>query len=37
MDEKDHLGEKLRLKELWEEDRYFGERDREALATLKAH
>ena len=37
MDEKDHLGEKLRLKELGEEDRYFGERDREALSHLKAH
>jgi hypothetical protein len=36
MDEKDHLGEKLRLKELADEDRYFGERDREALTTLRA-
>ncbi len=36
MDNKDHLGEKLRLKELADEDRYFGERDREALASLKA-
>ena len=36
MDEKDHLGEKLRLKELGEEDRYFGERDREVLSHLKA-
>ena len=37
MDEKDHFGEKLRLKELGEEDRYFGARDREAIASLKAH
>jgi ribosomal protein L37AE/L43A len=36
MDNRDHLGEKLRLKELADEDRYFGERDREALASLKA-
>jgi len=36
MDNKDHLGEKLRLKELADEDRYFGERDREILVSLKA-
>lgn len=36
MDQRDHLGEKLHLKELGDEDRYFGERDREALAHLKA-
>ena len=35
MDEKDHLGEKLRLKERAEEDRYFAERDRELIAKLK--
>jgi len=35
MDEKDHLGEKMRLKELAEEDRYFAERDRELIAKLK--
>ncbi|MBI3301106.1 MAG: zf-TFIIB domain-containing protein [Deltaproteobacteria bacterium] len=35
MDEKDHLGEKMRLKERAEEDRYFAERDRELLAKLK--
>ena len=36
MDQKDQLGEKLRLKELGDEDRYFGARDREALASVKA-
>ena len=36
MDNKDHLSEKLRLKEMADEDRYFGERDRELLARLKA-
>jgi hypothetical protein len=35
MDEKDHLGEKMRLKERAEEDRYFAERDRELIAKLK--
>ena len=35
MDEKDHLGEKLKLKERAEEDRYFAERDRELIAKLK--
>jgi len=35
MDEKDHLGEKFRLKEQAEEDRYFAERDRELIAKLK--
>ncbi len=35
MDEKDHLGEKMRLKELAEEDRYFAERDRELIAKLR--
>lgn len=35
MDEKDHLGEKFRLKERAEEDRYFAERDRELVAKLK--
>lgn len=36
MDNKDRLGEKLRLKEMADEDRYFGERDRELLAGLQA-
>lgn len=36
MDNNDHLGEKLRLKELVDEDRYFGEHDRERLAIVKA-
>ncbi len=35
MDEKDSLGEKMRLKERAEEDRYFAERDRELIAQLK--
>jgi ribosomal protein L37AE/L43A len=35
MDEKDHLGEKMRLRERAEEDRYFAERDRELIAKLK--
>ena len=35
MDEKDHLGEKFRLKERAEEGRYFAERDRELIAKLK--
>ena len=35
MDERNHLGEKLHLKERAEEDQYFAERDREALAKLK--
>jgi hypothetical protein len=35
MDERNHLGDKLRLKERAEEDQYFAERDREALAKLK--
>ena len=36
MDNKDHLSEKLRLKEMADEDRYFGKLDRELLAGLKA-
>ena len=35
MTEKDRLGTKLRDKERGEEDRYFAERDRELIATLK--
>jgi hypothetical protein len=35
MGEKDPLGEKMRLKERAEEDRYFAERDRELIAQLK--
>jgi hypothetical protein len=35
-DEKDRLGEKLRNKERAEEDRFFAERDRAALAKLRA-
>lgn len=35
MDQKDHLGEILRLKERAEEDLYFAARDRELLARLK--
>jgi hypothetical protein len=35
MDEKDHFGEKMRLKERAEEDQYFAERDRELIAKLK--
>ncbi len=35
MDEKNHLGDKLHLKERAEEDQYFAERDREALTKLK--
>jgi len=35
MDERNHLGDKLHLKERAEEDQYFAERDREALAKLK--
>lgn len=35
MDEKDHLGEKIRLKERAEEDLYFARRDQELLAKLK--
>ena len=35
MDEKDHLGEKMRLKERAEEDRYFAECDRELIAKLR--
>jgi predicted Zn-ribbon and HTH transcriptional regulator len=34
MDEKNHLGAKLQLKERVAEDQYFAERDREALAKL---
>jgi hypothetical protein len=34
-DEKDRLGEKLRDKQRAEEDRYFAERDRAALARLR--
>ena len=35
MDEKDRLGSKLHEKEKAEEDRYFAQRDREALEKLK--
>lgn len=35
MDEKDRLGEKMKLKERAEEDRYFAEHDRELLTRLK--
>jgi hypothetical protein len=35
MDEKDRLGEKMKLKERAREDRYFAERDRELLTRLK--
>ena len=35
MDEKNHLRDKLQLKERVAEDQYFAERDREALAKLK--
>lgn len=35
MDEKDHLGEILELKERAEEDRYFAARDRELITKLK--
>ncbi len=35
MGEKDYLGEKLRLRERGEEQRYFAERDRELIAKLR--
>jgi hypothetical protein len=35
MDEKDHLGEKIRLKERAEEDVYFARRDQELIAKRK--
>ncbi|MEW6300008.1 MAG: zf-TFIIB domain-containing protein [Thermodesulfobacteriota bacterium] len=35
MDEKDHLGEKMRLKERAEEDVYFARRDQELIAKLR--
>ena len=35
MGEKDRLGEKMRLKERADEDRYFAERDRELIVQLK--
>lgn len=35
MDQRDHLGEKMRLKELAEEGQYFAARDRELIAKLK--
>jgi hypothetical protein len=35
MEDKDRLGKRLKEKEQGEEDRYFGEKDREAIARLK--
>ncbi len=35
MEYRDHLGEKMRLKELAEEDQYFAARDRELITKLQ--